>query len=119
MPEYENHPTQKPITLLERIVKASSNKGDIVLDPFSGTFTTPYVAKSLGRRSMGIEIDEEYVKIGLCRLSIRDKYNGEMLRAEPKSYERKEASGHKQLALFEKRERWNTNFTNVAFSDKG
>ena len=39
MPEYENHPTQKPIVLLERIIKAGSNIGDIALDPFSGTFT--------------------------------------------------------------------------------
>ena len=37
MSEYENHPTQKPIALLERIIKASSKKGDTVLDPFSGT----------------------------------------------------------------------------------
>ena len=40
MGEYENHPTQKPIALLERIILASSNIGDVVLDPFSGTFTT-------------------------------------------------------------------------------
>lgn len=72
MPEYENHPTQKPIALLERIIKASSNEGDTVLDPFSGTFTTSFVAKKLNRKSIGIEIDEEYVKIGLRRLSIVD-----------------------------------------------
>jgi site-specific DNA-methyltransferase (adenine-specific) len=59
MPEYENHPTQKPIALLERIIKASSNEGDVVLDPFSGTFTTSFVAKSLNRRSIGIELQEE------------------------------------------------------------
>jgi adenine-specific DNA-methyltransferase len=70
MPEYENHPTQKPIALLERIIKASSNEGDVVLDPFSGTFTTSFVAKSLKRRSIGIELQEEYVKIGLRRLEI-------------------------------------------------
>jgi site-specific DNA-methyltransferase (adenine-specific) len=35
MEEYENHPTQKPVALLERIIKASSNKGDLVLDPFA------------------------------------------------------------------------------------
>ena len=51
MDEYESHPTQKPIALLERIIKASSNEGDIVLDPFSGTFTTSSVAKSLNRKS--------------------------------------------------------------------
>ncbi|MBF2759981.1 MAG: adenine-specific DNA-methyltransferase [Ectothiorhodospiraceae bacterium AqS1] len=53
MPEYEEHPSQKPEALLERIIKAGSNAGDIVLDPFSGTFTTSAVAKRLGRRSIG------------------------------------------------------------------
>ena len=70
MPEYENHPTQKPIELLERIIKASSNEGDVVLDPFSGTFTTSYVASLLHRKSIGIELQEEYVKIGLRRLGL-------------------------------------------------
>jgi adenine-specific DNA-methyltransferase len=68
MDEYENHPTQKPIALLERIIKASSNEGDTVLDPFSGTFTTGFVSKSLQRNFIGIELQEEYVKIGLRRL---------------------------------------------------
>jgi adenine-specific DNA-methyltransferase len=54
MDEYENHPTQKPISLLERIIKASSNEGDLVLDPFSGTFTTCAVAKELNRNCIGI-----------------------------------------------------------------
>lgn len=69
MQEYENHPTQKPIALLDRIIKASSNKGDVVLDPFSGTFTTSYVAKMLNRKSIGIEIEEAYAKIGIRRLN--------------------------------------------------
>lgn len=76
MDEYENHPTQKPISLLERVIKASSNPGDLVLDPFSGTFTTSFVAKQLGRRSIGIEIEEEYVKIGLRRLGLAAHYKG-------------------------------------------
>ena len=46
MPEYEEHPSQKPEALLERIIKVSSNEGDIILDPFSGTFTTSEVAKN-------------------------------------------------------------------------
>lgn len=70
MDEYENHPTQKPIALLERIIKASSNPGDLVLDPFSGTFTTSFVAKELGRDSIGIELQEDYIKIGLRRLKL-------------------------------------------------
>lgn len=88
MDEYENHPTQKPIELLGRIIKASSNEGDLVLDPFAGTFTTSFVAKQLNRRSIGIEIQEEYVKIGLRRLEIASKYNGEALRKEKRRFER-------------------------------
>jgi len=87
MAEYENHPTQKPIALLDRIIRASSNEGDIVLDPFSGTFTTSFVAKQLNRKSIGVEIQEEYVKIGLRRLEIASKYNQQPLRKEPRSFE--------------------------------
>ncbi|MBN1903295.1 adenine-specific DNA-methyltransferase [Candidatus Sumerlaeota bacterium] len=100
MDEYENHPTQKPKALLERIIKASSNKGDYVLDPFSGTFTTSYVAKMLMRRSIGIEIEEEYVKIGLRRLEIQDMYKGEVLHRELKTYEKQNEPDQQQLALF-------------------
>lgn len=98
MDEYENHPTQKPIALLERIIKASSNEGDLILDPFSGTFTTSYVANSLGRKSIGIDISEEYFKIGLRRVLRKTEYNGESLAREPKSYERKNIQ-HEQEVL--------------------
>src|SRR5258708_6585062 len=87
MPEYEEHPTQKPVALLERIIKASSNPGDLVLDPFAGTFTTCFVAKELGRRSIGIEIEEAYVKVGLRRLNITTHFRGELLARPLKSYE--------------------------------
>ncbi len=93
MPEYEEHPSQKPESLLERIIRASSNTGDIVLDPFSGTFTTCAVAQRLGRRSIGIELQEEYVKIGLRRLGISETFNGERLRPIDKTYVRKNGSG--------------------------
>ena len=89
MDEYENHPTQKPISLLERIIKASSNENDVVLDPFSGTFTTCYVAKQLNRKFIGIEIQEEYLKIGLRRLGIATEYKGEQLVKQKKSYRKK------------------------------
>lgn len=99
MDEYENHPTQKPVALLERIILASSNAGDLVLDPFSGTFTTSFVAKKLGRRSIGIEIEEEYIKIGLRRLQILTHYKGQELRREPRTYEEPTPE---QQALFER-----------------
>ena len=89
MEEYEDHPTQKPTALLERIIRASSNSGDLVLDPFSGTFTTCVVAEMLGRRSCGIEIEKEYVNIGLRRLCIQSTLEGENLDKPAKSYERK------------------------------
>lgn len=82
--EYENHPTQKPEALLERIVKASSNIDDIVLDPFSGSFTTCATARKLGRKSIGIEINEDYTKIGIRRLGIDSKYSDEELKKEKK-----------------------------------
>lgn len=97
MEEYENHPSQKPIALLERIIKASSNENDVVLDPFSGTFTTSYVAKSLKRKSIGIEIQEEYVKIGLRRLEVLNEYNNVPLVKEPRTFEQKQ---NNQLVLF-------------------
>ena len=102
MDEYENHPTQKPVALLERIIKASSNPGDVVLDPFSGTFTTSYVAKQLGRKSIGIEIEEEYVKIGLRRLQILTAYEGEELRRAPRTYEKDAHPAQQVLMLFER-----------------
>lgn len=88
MEEYENHPTQKPTALLERIIKASSNMWDIVLDPFSGTFTTSFVAKKLGRKSIGIELQEDYIKIGLRRVAIQSEFRGEFLKKEVKNFER-------------------------------
>ena len=87
MPEYEQHPTQKPIALLERIIKASSNPDDIILDPFSGTFTTSFVAKSLGRKSIGIEIDDDYVKIGLRRVLEQTEFNNQRLEKPVKTYQ--------------------------------
>ena len=106
MPEYEEHPSQKPELLLERIIKASSNQGELVLDPFSGTFTTSSVAKRLGRVSIGIEREQEYVKIGLRRLGIQEHLDGEKLAPPDKTYVRKNGKRHsngcseQQPALF-------------------
>lgn len=79
MDEYENHPTQKPEALLERIIKASSNPGDVVLDPFSGSFTTSAVAVRLGRVGIGIDMNEEYYEMGLRRTGITMTRNGKSL----------------------------------------
>ncbi len=101
MDEYENHPTQKPIALLERIIKASSNEGDLVLDPFSGTFTTCFVAKELGRKSIGVELQDEYVKIGLRRLQLAEEFNGEKLEKGIRTFETKKLENKNQQTLFE------------------
>jgi site-specific DNA-methyltransferase (adenine-specific) len=58
--ERTGHPCQMPEALLERVVLASSNPGDLVLDPFAGSGTTLAVAKRLGRNYVGIELSEEY-----------------------------------------------------------
>lgn len=99
MPEYEDHPSQKPEILLERIILASSNPGDLVLDPFSGTFTTSAVAKRLDRRTIGIESQIDYVKIGLRRVLGMTELNGESLKPPKKTYERRNGNGrHGQVA---------------------
>jgi site-specific DNA-methyltransferase (adenine-specific) len=68
MPENTDHPTQKSEKLLAKIILASSNEGDIILDPFLGSGTTAVVAKKLGRSYVGIEIDETYCCLAEKRL---------------------------------------------------
>ena len=63
------HRTPKPEKLIERIIKASSNKGDLILDLFSGTGTTAFVAKKLQRNFTGCEINSEYIDFIARRLS--------------------------------------------------
>ena len=63
------HPTQKPETLLERIILASTKEGDLILDPFSGSGTTGIVASCLKRKYIGIEQEQEYVELTKKRLS--------------------------------------------------
>lgn len=63
---------QKPEKLIERIVLASSSKGDLVLDPFSGVGTCPVVCKRLGRRFLGFEMDETFVDLSNERLDAMD-----------------------------------------------
>jgi site-specific DNA-methyltransferase (adenine-specific) len=73
MPENTDHPTQKPEKLLAKIILASTNKGDFVFDPFLGSGTTAVVAKKLGRKFTGIEIDEYYCALALKRLESANK----------------------------------------------
>jgi DNA modification methylase len=64
----KKHPCQLPLGLLRILIAVSSNKRDILLDPFAGTFTLSAAAASLGRNSIGIEVNPDYVQLGLERL---------------------------------------------------
>lgn len=68
------YPTQKPVALLERIVAASSNEGDVVLDPFCGCGTTVHAAQKLGRQWIGIDVT--HLAIGLIEKRLRDAFPG-------------------------------------------
>jgi site-specific DNA-methyltransferase (adenine-specific) len=73
MPENTDHPTQKPEKLLAKLILASSDEGDVVFDPFAGSGTTSVVAKKLGRRYVGIEVDETYCCLAEKRLALADE----------------------------------------------
>jgi len=68
------YPTQKPLTLLERIIQSSSNEGDVVLDPFCGCGTAVHAAEKLGRRWIGIDIT--CLAIGLIERRLKDAFPG-------------------------------------------
>ncbi len=100
MPEYEEHPTQKPLQLLDRIITASSNAGETILDPFAGTFTAAQAAANLNRKSLSIEIDEDYTNIGIRRLGIAIEDIGERQQSSENPY--RGTSEAMNLRLFER-----------------
>jgi site-specific DNA-methyltransferase (adenine-specific) len=73
MPENTDHPTQKPEKLLARIILASSNEGEVILDPFLGSGTTSVVARKLRRHYIGLEIDREYACLAEKRLALANQ----------------------------------------------
>ena len=73
------HPTQKPESLLHRVIISATNEGDIVLDPFFGTGTSGVVAKKLGRMFVGIEREEKYIREAASRISNTEPYDRESL----------------------------------------
>ncbi len=77
---FGKHPTQKPLTLLERIVRSASNEGDLVVDPFNGSGTTGVACARQGRRYLGIEMEQEHLEQTIARFG---DLEGE--RAIPKS----------------------------------
>jgi modification methylase len=84
------HPTQKPESLLHRIIVATTNAGDVILDPFFGTGTTGAVAKMLGRDFIGIEREEAYRKAATARIAKVRRFDASALeitgskRSEPR-----------------------------------
>ena len=68
IPQNGEHPTPKPEALMRQLIEDNSNPGDYVLDPFCGAGTTLRAAKDLGRKAIGIEIEEKYCEIAVQRL---------------------------------------------------
>lgn len=87
MPENTPHPTQKPEKLIAKLILASSDKNDLVFDPFLGSGTTAVVAQKLGRKYLGIEKEKEYIAYAIKRLEMAKKddkiqgFNGEVFLA--------------------------------------
>ncbi len=77
------HATQKPEALLERVILASSNPGDVILDPFFGSGTTGAVAKRLKRHWIGIEREESYIRVAQARIDAVQPLTDEQLPPEP------------------------------------
>ena len=67
--KFGKHPTQKPLDLLKRIVLASTNKGDIILDPFTGSSTTGIVATVHGRKFVGVDLEKQYLDLSIKRFN--------------------------------------------------
>jgi modification methylase len=77
------HPTQKPESLLHRVILSTSNPGDVVLDPFFGTGTTGAVAKKLGRNFIGFEMEEDYIVHAQKRIDKIDQGQGMAISVTP------------------------------------
>lgn len=89
------HPTQKPESLLHRVLVGTTRPGDVVLDPFFGTGTTGAVAKKLGRHYIGIERDAGYRKVAEARLARVRRYDREGLETtQPKRAQPRVPFGH-------------------------
>jgi site-specific DNA-methyltransferase (adenine-specific) len=69
---YGKHPTQKPLALLERVIRASTREGDTVLDPFSGSGTTGVASARLGRDYVGVELDPQFLDLAIQRFADLD-----------------------------------------------
>ena len=99
--ERTGYPTQKPIELLERIIKISTDEGDLILDPFCGSGTTLVSAKLLGRDYIGIDINKDAIEISKKRLIKPYKTSSILLKVGEKAYETKTEEELAILCQFE------------------
>ena len=75
---YDKHPTQKPIALLDRLILAATDEGDLVLDAFNGSGTTGVSCIRTHREYIGIEIDKEFIQLSEKRFSEQTKLNDKL-----------------------------------------
>jgi len=108
MPENTAHPTQKPEKLIAKLILASSNPGDVVLDPFVGSGTTSVVAKKLNRHYVGIDMNEQYLAWAEYRVSqakinskIQGYTGGVFWDRNTLSEQQKISSNNSKISLFE------------------
>ncbi|PIE18545.1 MAG: site-specific DNA-methyltransferase [Proteobacteria bacterium] len=97
---FGKHPTQKPLALLERIIRAASEPGALVVDPFSGSGTTGVASARLGRNYLGIEMEPEYLQLAINRY---EDLHGEVAATRPKRSRRGPAKAHGYAGCHEKR----------------
>ena len=98
MIENTDHPTQKPEKLIAKLMLASSNAGDVILDPFVGSGTTSVVAKKLDRSFVGIEVDEMYCCLAEERLQRADRDKSIQGYHDAVFWERNSLSGRRTVA---------------------
>jgi len=72
---FGKHPTQKPLSLLKRVVLSSTQKGDIILDPFTGSSTTGIATTLTGRKFIGIDLEKQYLDLSIKRFNKSNKQN--------------------------------------------
>ena len=81
------HPTQKPVALIDRCLRASTNRGDVVFDPFAGSGSSGVASLGLGRRFIGCDREEDYVRLMMSRLSALSPDSKNLLDALPEVHE--------------------------------
>ena len=80
---HKGHSTQKPESLLYRVMLASTNRGDIILDPFFGSGTTGAVAKKLGRHFIGLELEKKYISLATDRINMVEPLDDQAMEITP------------------------------------